>query len=270
LQTRRPRAGTVLARTVEAAGTLLRNGECAVPYHLLLVDDDADFSSEFAETLIDDYRVTLASGGSEAIKILEKPNDVDLVILDVMMPDVKGTVVLRKIKQMAPDLAVIILTGFSSKDVAIEALKGAADDYVEKPVQVVKIREAIARLLQKTRARGDIVTGGIDGKIERVKHFLEVNCHKSVKLEDAAMAVGLSPKYLSRVFQERTGNGFNDYKFKAKMDKAKELLSTTGSSVNQISYALGYENPESFIRMFKRITGKTPAAYRRTKGRRKA
>ena len=241
-----------------------------MPYHLLLVDDDADFRSEFAETLLDDYRVTVASGGSEALRILEKPHDVDLVILDVMMPDIRGTAVLRRIKQVAPDLAVIILTGFSSKDVAIEALKGAADDYVEKPVQVSKIRETIARLLEKTCARGDIVTGGIDGKIERVKHFLEINSHKSVKLDDAASAVGLSPKYLSRVFRERTGKGFNDYKFEAKMEKAKGLLADTGSSINQISYALGYENPESFIRMFRRITGKTPAVYRRTKTKRKA
>jgi YesN/AraC family two-component response regulator len=244
-------------------------GEFAVPYHILLVDDDSDFRSEFAETLLDDYRITQASGGHEALKILEKPNDVDLVILDVIMPDVRGTAVLRRIKQLAPDLGVIILTGFSSKDVAIEALKGAADDYVEKPVQVHKIRESIARLLQTTRARGDITTGGVDGKIERVKHFLEVNYHKSVKLEDAAKAVGLSPKYLSRLFEERTGTGFNDYKFRVKMNKAKELLEKTGSSVNQISYALGYENPESFIRMFKRVTGKTPTSYRKTRRRRK-
>ncbi len=236
-----------------------------MPYHLLLVDDDPEFRSEFAEALVDDYRVSEASGGSEALKLLEKPNDIDLVILDVVMPDVRGTAVLRRIKQVAPDLGVIILTGFSSKDVAIEALKGAADDYVEKPIQVSKIKEAIDKLLQKTRARGDITTGGVDGKIERVKHFLEVNYHKAVRLEDAAKAVGLSPKYLSRLFRERTGMGFNTYKFRTKMEKAKELLTTTGSSVNQVSYALGYENPESFIRLFKRITGKTPTAFRRRK-----
>lgn len=239
-----------------------------MPYHILLVDDDAEFRSEFAETLQDDYQITEAGDGNEALKILTKPNDIDLVILDVIMPDVRGTTVLRKIKEMAPGLAVIILTGFSSKDVAVDALKGAADDYVEKPVQVVKIRESISRLLQKTRAKGDIITGGVDGKVERVKHFLEVNYHKSVKLEDAAEAVGLSPKYLSRLFRERTGTGFNTFKLKIKMDKAKELLAKTGSSVNQVSYALGYENPESFVRMFKRITGKTPSSYRTRKRRR--
>jgi YesN/AraC family two-component response regulator len=248
---------------------MLEIGGFVVPYHILLVDDDPDFRSEFAETLVDDYRITQASGGTEALKILERPNDIDLVILDVIMPDVRGTTVLRKIKQLAPDLGVIILTGFSSKDVAIEALKGAADDYVEKPVQVPKIRQSIARLLQETRARGDITTGGVDGKIDRVKHFLEINYHKTVKLEDAAEAVGLSPKYLSRLFRERTRTGFNAFKFRVKIDKAKELLAKTGSSVNQISYALGYENPESFIRMFKRVTGKTPTTFRGLQRRRK-
>jgi len=240
-----------------------------VLYHIPIVDDDAEFRSEFAETLQDDYQVTEASCGSDALRILAKPNDVDLVILDVIMPDVRGTTVLRQIKEMAPGLAVIMLTGFSSKEVAVDALKGAADDYVEKPVQVAKIKDSIARLLQKTRAKGDIITGGVDGKIERVKHFLKVNYHKSVKLEDAAKAVGLSPKYLSRLFRERTGKGFNTLKLEIKMEKAKELLAKTGSSINQVSYALGYENPESFVRMFKRITGKTPSSYRNAKRKRR-
>jgi two-component system response regulator YesN len=232
-----------------------------MPYNILLVDDDSDFREEMAEYL-EDYHVIEASDGRQALEMLQKPNDIDLVLLDVMMPGLRGTDVLKRIKQMSPHLAVIILTGYSSKDVAIEALKGSADDYIEKPADIGRTKETIERLLKRTRAKGDIVSGGIEGKLERVKHFLEVNYHKQPGLKDAAVAVGLSPKYLSRVFKERVGVGFNAYRLKTKMDKAKEMLLDTRSSIEQISYGLGYENPESFIRMFRRLTHKTPTGFR--------
>ena len=62
------------------------------------------------------------------MQLLRKPNEIDLVLLDVMMPGLSGTEVLREMKKLSPNLAIIILTGYSSKDVAIEALKGHADD----------------------------------------------------------------------------------------------------------------------------------------------
>lgn len=233
-----------------------------MPYHLLIVDDDASFRKELAAILSEDYRVTTVGGGKEALAVVEKPNDIDLVILDEMMPDLRGTSVLRRLKTMEPDLAVLILTGYSSKDIAVRALRGDADDYMEKPVDIARAKEILARLLRETRARGDIKEGGVEGKIERVKHFLEVNYHKPVKLEDAARTVCLSPKYLSRLFKQRTGTGFNEYKLQVKMDRAKEMLNETRKSIFQISGELGYQNPESFIRMFKKTTGCTPSEYR--------
>jgi YesN/AraC family two-component response regulator len=235
-----------------------------MPYHILLVDDDGDFRSEFGDYL-EDYRFTEACNGKEALEILDRPHDIDLVVLDVIMPGLRGTEVLRRIKADDPDMPVVILTGYSSKDIAVEALKGDADEYIEKPVDIGKAKEIIGRLLRETRAQGDLERDGMDGKIERVKHFLEVNYHKRVKLEDAARMVYLSSKYLSRVFKERTGMGFSEYKLRVKIGHARKLLDETGSNIDQISYELGYQNPESFIRMFKKMTGLTPTGYRNRK-----
>jgi YesN/AraC family two-component response regulator len=235
-----------------------------MPYHILLTDDDADFRRELGDYL-EDYRITEAANGEEALAILEKPNDIDLVLLDVMMPGPRGTRILRDIKKLVPNIAVVIITGYSTKDIAIEALKGDADDYVEKPIKINKIKGILERLLEQTRARGDIETGGINGKMERVKHILEVNYHKSISLNDVAEAVCLSPKYLSRVFKEETGTGFNDYKLGIKIGKAKEMLRDSGANVDQIAYSLGYKNPESFIRIFKKLAGCTPTEYREKK-----
>jgi two-component system response regulator YesN len=239
-------------------------GRTIMPYHILLVDDDEVFRSEFRDYL-EDYRVSEAPDGAAALDMLDKPHDIDLVILDVMMPGLRGTEVLRRIKANDRRMPVVMLTAYSSKDIAVEALKGDADDYIEKPVDIGKAKQIIAGLLSETRAEGDLETGGVEGKIERVKHLLEVNYHKRVSLEDAARIVCLSPKYLSRVFRERTGMGFSEYKLKVKISRAKKMLDETGSNIDQISYSLGYQNPESFIRMFKKMTGLTPTGHRSRK-----
>jgi len=229
---------------------------------ILLVDDDEDFRREFRYAL-EEYEVIEASSGQEALQLLKRPNEIDLVILDVMMPDLSGTEVLRQIRSLAPQLSIVILTGYGSKEVAVEALKGHADDYIEKPFDIEKTKEIIESILARKRYDSDINSNDIKSKIERVKYFVERNFHKKVSLEDAAVAVCLSPKYLSRVFKQNAGMGFSRYKLTLKIKKAKELLKKTGSNIEQISDRLGYQNVESFIRIFKKLTGLLPTEYRK-------
>jgi len=232
-----------------------------MPYNVLLVDDDESFREELGECL-EDYRVIEASAGREALDMIRKPHEIDIVLLDVMMPGRKGTDVLSEIKRLEPEIPVIMLTGHSSKDIAIDALRGNADDYIEKPVDVQLLLETIHRLLHGRSGENAGHPPGVDGKIARVREFLDRNFHKRVSLDDVAGLVCLSPKYLSRLFKEKTGMGFNEYRLGGKMEKAGEMLRETGLTVNEISYRLGYRNMESFIRMFKKARGMTPTEYR--------
>lgn len=227
---------------------------------ILLVDDDHEFRGELKE-MLDGYDVVEASSGREALNLLKRANNINLVILDVMMPGLSGTEVLREIKKTDPFLGIIILTGYSSKDIAIEALKARADDYIEKPLDSLKIKEIIARVIGNRHSQDHEYANDIESKIDKVNHFIEANCFKKFSLKDAADVVCLSPKYLSRVYRRKTGKSFSDYKLKIKIRKAKELLINKGYNVNQVSDKLGYENAESFIRMFKKITAYTPAAF---------
>lgn len=235
-----------------------------MPFSILLVDDERDFREEMRECL-DEYCVVEAATGKAALEILGKPNEIDLVILDVVMPEMRGTDVLRAMKKMRPDLAVVILTGYGTKSTAIEALKGRADDFIEKPIDVEKTKELIAKLLRDKPSRGEVAAGGIDAKIGRVIYFLDRNYDKNVSLRSAAAIANLSPKYLSRVFKQSAGIGFNEYKAKVKASKAGDLLVSTGYNIDEISARLGYANPESFARLFKNVTGLAPSAYRARK-----
>ncbi len=235
-------------------------------YNVLIVDDNNDFREEFRECFKDDknYNILEASRGQEALELLKKPNEIDLVILDVMLPDLCGTDVLKIIKKTAPDLIVVILTGYGSKNIVIEALKGHADYYIEKPLCVVEAKKAIDNLLDAKKGKYNINIVDIEYKIIKVKRFIERNYDKKVGLKTAASIVCLSPKYLSRIFKQSTGIGFCEYRLNVKIEKAKDFLNQGEYNINQIAYKLGYNNTDSFQRQFKRLTGITPSKYRKT------
>ncbi len=231
-----------------------------MPYTLLLVDDDQDFREEFCE-FMDGYTVLQAANGEEALELLKRPHEIDLVLLDVRLPGLRGTQVLQRIKKLDPNLGIVILTGYSSKDVAVEALQGRADDYLEKPLQPDRVRSAIEKILAAKEQDPSLEASDPAGKIERVKRFAERNWHKKISLSDAAAAVHFSPKYLSRLFKQIVGTGFSAYRLRIKLQKARELMAS-GQNVSQIADGLGYENSESFIRIFKKYTGATPRKFR--------
>jgi YesN/AraC family two-component response regulator len=229
---------------------------------ILLVDDDAIFREEFVECF-SGYGFIQAADGAQALKILKRPNEIDLVIMDVRMPGIDGLSLLEKIKDTASGAGTIVITGYSSKEVVLRALRGKADDFLEKPFDLEKARSVIEKVLnaRKEGYRNDAADTA--GKIEHVKHFLSRNSSRKVSLKDAAAAVCLSPKYLSRIFREYAGTGFNEYKLELKMAEAKNLLTQTAYNVDQISDRLGYQNTESFIRQFKKISKRTPSVYRK-------
>src|SRR4030067_2216627 len=133
---------------------------------ILIVDDDQIFRSEFKDCF-EEYDIVEAPDGEEALKILKKPNEIDLVISDIKMPGMDGLEVLRKIKEMAPEMNVVILTGHGSKEVVIRALRGLASNYIEKPIDIEKTREIIESILAKNRGEADYASTDLKSKIKR-------------------------------------------------------------------------------------------------------
>lgn len=230
---------------------------------ILLVDDDEVFREEFADCF-SGYRLTQAASAAEALEILGKPNEIDLVIMDVKMPGMDGLRLLEKVKELCPRCGTIIITGYGSKEVVLKVLRGKADDYIEKPFDIEKTRKIIENVLDAKKGGYSNSSATIADKIEHIKQFLCRNTSRKVSLKDAADAVCLNLKYLSRVFREHTGTSFNDYKLSLKLGEARNMLARTGYTVDQIAHRLGYENAGSFIHQFKKLSGLTPAEYRKT------
>ncbi len=116
---------------------------------VLLVDDEAEFLDGLSERLTNrGYRVDTALSGSEALGKIGG-HLYDAIVLDLMMPEMDGLQTLQKATEEKPELQVIFLTGHASLDKGLEAMKGGALDFLEKPVDldllVEKIQEGKSR-----------------------------------------------------------------------------------------------------------------------------
>jgi two-component system, OmpR family, response regulator CpxR len=111
---------------------------------VLLVDDEKEFVDALAERLeLRDFEVTKAFDGDEAVEKIGS-TDVDVVVLDVLMPGKDGVATLREIKKIKPIVEVIMLTGNATVQSAIEGLQSGAYDYLMKPTETKDLIAKIA------------------------------------------------------------------------------------------------------------------------------
>ena len=115
----------------------------------ILVADDESSHRQMIEAVLtaEGYEVTQAEDGQAAISAVEE-KFYDLVIMDVRMPNVDGIQALQKIKQISPDIPVIIMTAYASVGSAVEALKSSAYDYLIKPLDIDELKILVAKALR--------------------------------------------------------------------------------------------------------------------------
>jgi len=116
---------------------------------ILMVDDEEVILDAGAILLSElGYDVLLASGGRKALQALEANRDrIDLMILDLVMPDVDGEVVYQKIKQLRPELPVILSSGYDIDDHVSSILKGTGDNFIQKPYSLVQLAQKVKKTL---------------------------------------------------------------------------------------------------------------------------
>lgn len=101
--------------------------------------------------------------------------------------------------------------------------------------------------------------------IETAKEYIQNNYSRDISLDDVSRTVNISPYYFSKIFKEGTGEGFVEYLTGIRMEKAKELLTTTECSMKEICSMVGYADPNYFSRSFKKNVGVTPTEYKEGK-----
>jgi two-component system, cell cycle sensor histidine kinase and response regulator CckA len=117
--------------------------------NLLIVDDDRDFLEITSELAAGEgYCVTTAASGAEALKIYrEKCAEVDVVLLDVIMPVMDGMAVFKELKSINPDVKVVLCSGFSADGAAGKILAQGAAGFVQKPFETNDLFQLIGRII---------------------------------------------------------------------------------------------------------------------------
>jgi DNA-binding NtrC family response regulator len=120
---------------------------------ILIVDDEAVVRESLTEWFAtEDYETRGTSSGREALEAVEK-EEWDLALVDLKMPGMDGIELHRRVRQIDPDLIVIIMTGFATIDTAVHALKQGAYDYLTKPVDPDELSHIVEKALEHRRAR---------------------------------------------------------------------------------------------------------------------
>jgi len=121
----------------------------AAPVRILVVDDEQHVRQSLAAWFREDgYEVNLAASGREALALLAR-DGADILLVDIKMPAMDGLELHRRVREVAPDATVIIMTAYASVETAVQALKDGAYDYVVKPFDP----DAVSRLVRKAAER---------------------------------------------------------------------------------------------------------------------
>lgn len=172
---------------------------------ILIVDDDIDMCHSLREWLTDKgYSVDIAQTGKESLEKIKRWR-YNLIVSDIVMPDMSGIKILQNAKKIHPDIYTIIITGYASTKTAIESLRYGAYDYITKPFKLNRLEEVIKHALsdqalvaKKRRLLGNLKNktkelsrykGQLEREVEVVNHELKSTREQLVQAERLA-AIG--------------------------------------------------------------------------------
>jgi two-component system, response regulator YesN len=265
-----PRGGPV--RTAITSGR--RQQVESVPW-VLLVDDDAPVRS-FMRLALEPTAVLIeARDGEQALQMLERHGGrIDLVLLDYVIPHRSGLEILNAVRREWPRIPVVIITGFGSEAVAIDALRAGARDYLKKPIDVDKLRQTVAALTAK---RSSVTVPGFEIQsaesdaprpvhqgIARALRYASQHFTESITLSGIAREAALSKFHFCRLFHREMGFSFREHLQGLRVRRARELLADPTLSVTEIAYAVGFNDLSTFDKMFRKRVGVPPRTYRRS------
>ena len=189
----------------------------------IMVVDDEKIIRELCGQALRKYRVVLAATGEEALRLYKK-EPVDLILSDITMPGESGIELLKRVKELDPNATVIIMTGFVDKDIVLSALKEGADDFINKPLNIIQLRTSIEKALGRKALKQELAT--VKRSYELKNTFLSLVSHK---LRTPITGISLFLQNLRMgVFDP------NDPAFKQSLDMASEETRYLGRLVGDL------------------------------------
>jgi len=246
---------------------------------ILVVEDNPELCEFISESLGKKYRTCTASNGNEGLQIAKEMLP-ELIISDVMMPEMDGYAFCREIKSrvQTDHIGVILLTAKAAQESVIEGLQVGADDYITKPFHFdeleLRIRNILDRQeklrlffknqlsnpdasLDKSQVQNDFIT--------QLYSIIDEHLDDSnLNVEKLATKAAVSHRTLNRKLSSLIGLSANELIKQYRLKRSVEFLKS-GHNISETAYSVGFETHSHFTTSFKSFFGVTPTEYVSTK-----
>ncbi|WP_430973804.1 response regulator [Sunxiuqinia rutila] len=242
---------------------------------LVIIDDHQDILDYLKDILEKNYRVYTAINGKEGLSLVARKHP-DLVISDIMMEDMDGLMVCKKIKSNlnSSHIPIILLTAKNALEDRIEGFDSGADEYIEKPFNskllLTRVRTLIEhRELMKKRfllsdlKSTDVAPSSVDEKfMTRVVSIIESQITDSdFTVQSLVDEMKVSQDQLYRKIKALTGLSINHFIRLLRLKRAAQMLASGQYTVSEVVFQTGFNNPSYFTKCFKTEYGVLPSDY---------
>lgn len=239
---------------------------------LLIADDEDTVRNGIAKYIrlhTDRFdQVYTAENGQQALELImmHKP---ELMLLDVRMPLKNGLEVMQEAKKLGIMPITILLSGYDEFSYAQQALRYGARDYLLKPTRSSDILKYLLKLADEIsgalsdgeRQKSD----GLPPLVAKAVEYIEEHYSENLTLQQVAEQIGITGGYLSTLFAQNLDRGFVEYLNEVRIEHACIYLQQNYLKTYEIAYKVGFNDEKYFSRVFKKIKGESPAAFRKMK-----
>lgn len=250
---------------------------------VLIVEDNIELQNEIREALEQWYKVYTAGNGKEALEKLETNDATDVIVSDVMMPEMDGIEMCRHIKTNLTysHIPIILLTAKTNLESKTEGMENGAEVYMEKPFSIKQLHNQIENLLKLCLAFHELMLRSAGTTHETpISEYIQSECditfmkevdatltkhldEESFSVDNLADAMNMSRTNFYRKLKMLTGMAPNIYIKNFRLNQAAELLAQN-MRINEVMLRVGFMAPSYFAKCFKAKFGKLPKEYQNT------
>ncbi|MEN8905854.1 MAG: response regulator, partial [Clostridiales bacterium] len=250
----------------------------AVKYKLLIIEDNKELREYMHEKLQKDNTVFVAVDGEEGERLAKEVNP-DLIITDLKMPKLDGVELTKLLKSdfETSHIPIILLTATSSIESKIKGIDSGADDYITKPFNMEYLKRRIVNIISQRKQLKEkfakdpgfkpekLTVSDNDQKLlSKVIELIEKNIKTpNYTIDDIIVELGYSRSIFFKKMKSVSGYPPKEFVRIIKMKKAAELLRDPGASVSEVSFNVGFSDPDYFRKSFKHFFGETPTSYKK-------
>jgi signal transduction histidine kinase/ligand-binding sensor domain-containing protein/DNA-binding response OmpR family regulator len=244
---------------------------------LILIAEDNNDLREFIVTSLDKtYNVIDTDNGKSAYDLAVQ-FDPDIIISDIMMPQVDGIELCNKIKEnlITSHIPVILLTSKGAVESRIEGYKAGADEYIAKPFSLELLETRIINLIESRRKLrqlfnaaqrpdpGIITSNPTDQKfLNKAIEMVESNMENSeFGVAEFAGSMSVSRTLLHKKLTALTNQSASDFINAIRLKRSRELITSGEYNISEVAYAVGYNDPKYYSRIFRKYFGLSPSDF---------